>query len=460
MALVLAGCHLLLPFSHSAGPGPDLSPETGADSAENPGDGTSSVSCEFRLGAAVKAAFCEGFVAPAGNGGRSGDLDPAVWMVSRRSAQANAGQGSVNLWPTAHIDGCGSAAPVTPPEDVRVCNGRLFEASNDGGSVTILALSATQPFDWTGRTGTVVFDVSADSAGMLGAWPALWITDQPSPAPYGADIGSGQPPDIRNGFGFTLALNQCAGDTSKTGVDSMAVIRDYKPEAVSLLQTGCVGKGSASGGLNHVELRLSQSAAEVWASDPGSPAMVKIAEASDLDLPLTRGVLHLEDVHHAAFKGIDPSHTIHTFAWDNIGFDGPKADRYLSFDVPDGTDPGTAPNSSAGTNLGHVITSNASPFKISGVSWNKQPTGAAVTLNWFPLDTSVPSVRLNAGPWQDTAWPFADTTTYCWRSTAVTVPLADVRAGDNTIDLLYPGPEGSTIVANISLVLTAAAPAP
>ena len=41
-----------------------------------------------------------------------------------------------------------------------------------------------QPFDIAGRTGTIAFDVSDDSHGNHRAWPELWYTDQPVPAPF------------------------------------------------------------------------------------------------------------------------------------------------------------------------------------------------------------------------------------------------------------------------------------
>ena len=62
-----------------------------------------------------------------------------------------------------------------------------------------------QPFDFAGRTGTVVFDVSADSEGPHAAWPEFWITDQPLPAPHGKQAG--QYPYARNSFGFQVTLD-------------------------------------------------------------------------------------------------------------------------------------------------------------------------------------------------------------------------------------------------------------
>ncbi|MEQ1384020.1 hypothetical protein ABLW58_25550, partial [Salmonella enterica] len=85
----------------------------------------------------------------------------------------------------------GTTALVNAPNDVIICNGQLREASNDNnsgafeaGTVTVLAMYPKQPFDFAGRTGTVSFDVSNDTAGTHAAWPEFWLTDLPIPAPF------------------------------------------------------------------------------------------------------------------------------------------------------------------------------------------------------------------------------------------------------------------------------------
>jgi hypothetical protein len=424
-----------------------LKSEGGASS-----DGPTSSACRFHLaGSEVNVAFCESFATPGGDGGRSGDLDPSVWSVSRRSGINNIGQGARNFWPMATVEGCGATSPSPPPKDVRVCNGRLHEASNDSGSATILALSLLQPFDWAGRTGTVVFDVTADSGGLLGAWPAVWLTEQQVPAPYGQWIGSGGAPDIRNGVGFELAAGKCQGDFSKLGVNSIVVRRDHVSEQAQFEKLGCVAKAKGTDPLNHFELRISESSVQVWGTDPGADKLVQLAEANGLNLPLTRGLLHFEDVHHSSFKGLEPSHEERTLVWDNIGFDGPKIARNAAFDVPNGDDV-----TSGGTNLGHVITASGAAFQThKAVTWDQPPTGAVVAFNWWPEDPVVPGVRVNGDDWQATAWPFDDTT-HCVRTITVPVPLPDVQ-GVQKIELRYTGTHPpSTVVSNVSLILLGA----
>ena len=61
--------------------------------------------------------------------------------------------------------GCRAGGNVNYPRNIQICNGQLVTTVNDGGSVTSLAMYPRQPFDFAGRTGTIVFDVSNDSGG-------------------------------------------------------------------------------------------------------------------------------------------------------------------------------------------------------------------------------------------------------------------------------------------------------
>ena len=151
-------------------------------------------------------AFCDTFDAAAGNPAtRTGDLNPLVWGVSRTTT--NPGQQEWNLWSAATLNG----ASVRPPNDVRIIGGRLTEAVNDDGGQTTLAMYPKQPFDINGRTGKIAFDLADDSEGIHAAWPEIWFTDQPVPAPHGEL--SAQFPYARNSFGFSIA-GQCEGNVT------------------------------------------------------------------------------------------------------------------------------------------------------------------------------------------------------------------------------------------------------
>jgi hypothetical protein len=307
-----------------------------------------------------------------------------------------------------------------------------------------------QPFDVAGgRTGTVVFDVSADSQGAHAAWPEFWWTDQPVPAPHGEMPA--QAPYARNSFGFTVA-SQCSN--GGISIDQMMVTRSYGFAQLPFTSTGCITKGSATGALNHFEVRISQSRVEVWASDAGSTAVRMIAFADNANLTMTRGLVWLEQVSYNACKY--DSQCDHTLAWDNLGWDGPAPYRDLSFDVPDNN----VPHGGA-TRLGWQVTATPLALQTVPVFRLQTPTSAIVTFNWFPqglplVDLTVPSFRLNGGPWHDTLRPFLDTNTDAWRTLAVSVPVSEVKDGVNTIeftDVLRP-----TVIANVNVILIAASP--
>ena len=137
--------------------------------------------------------FCETFDAPAGIGNRSGDLNGNVWGVSRAmGSSVNFGQSDYNLWNSTLLQKCDGTTPrVVAPHDIIICNGQLREAVNDNnsgafdaGDVSSLAMYPKQPFDFAGRTGTVSFDVSNDTAGSHAAWPEFWLSDLPVPDPF------------------------------------------------------------------------------------------------------------------------------------------------------------------------------------------------------------------------------------------------------------------------------------
>lgn len=355
----------------------------------------------------------------------------------------NPGQGWFNTWPTASIPACGTAA--APPNDVRICGGHLVESVSDHGGQSTLAMYPKQPFDIAGRTGTAVFDVSADSAGPHAAWPEFWWTDQPVPAPH-ADLPS-QFPYARNSFGFSLASDQCpAGQTS---IYQFFTTTNYVPATFGpSTPDGCVVKGTSSA-LNHFEVRASANRVEVWGSDPGGA--VKLLAHFDGTLPLSRGVIWIEDVHYNACKDGATTQCDHAFTWDNVGFDGPRPYTDLTFDVPDNT---TA--AAQGTNLGYRVdpgaTVNLTP---TPVSWQQTPTTVYVGLNWWPEQAAVPSVSVNGGAFQTIPWPGGET--FGWRTVAIPVPFSDVHAGANTIAVRWSG-STTTAISNVNLILIAAAP--
>ena len=394
----------------------------------------------------ASAAFCETFDGGLGDGGRAGGLGSVLWGVSRLG-DVNPG-GLINRVADVSVVGCGVSGGVAPSRDVRICGGQMFEAVNDGHGVANLDTYPKQPFDFSGRTGRVVFDVSADSEGSHAAWPEFVITDKPVPG-VRAMISGVEPPGAANSVGFTI--HGGCGDVSKTGVDGMFVTKNFVYSEPPLVVVDCVKRSVPGGPLNRFEVRVSQNRLEVWGGDPGSSVVKLLAVGDNLGLTLTRGLVWLNDVHYNASKGGTGSQTDHTFVWDNLGFDGPKTYRDLGFDVADGV-----VRDGNATHLGYSVGTSVKTFTVSGVNRVQAPTGAQLVLNTYSFQRVIPSVSVNGGPWIETAWPFV--TEGNWRSISIPVPLDQVHDGTNTISLRSTDP--STTVANISLILVAGAPVP
>jgi len=111
---------------------------------------------------------------------------------------------------------------------------------------------------------------------------------------------------------------------------------------------------------------------------------VEIANASP-SVPLTRGLIWMEDVHYNAGK-YTPGQENNTFGWDNVGFDGPILPRDRGFDVPDNTAPGRDAGSiNTGWNWSSqsdsVQTLLSKIDQITGTSTPSTIVGGVITLN-------------------------------------------------------------------------------
>jgi hypothetical protein len=440
--------------------------------ATNGVSGGKDSTCSFQKAATpTHVAFCESFATASSNDprvNRSGDLDNKLWGVSRTNTSTNTSQGEYNIWNPASVLGCGADTTlVLPTKDVRVCNGRLYEGVTDGGGQSTLAIYPKQPFDISGgRTGTVSFDVSADSQGPHAAWPEFWWTDQPVPAPV--DHRSAQVAHPRNGIGIHFAVGcQPNGYGTIQGVDTISVTRNYVLQEYGTGDYGgnCDFKvGHATGDLNHVEIRISVGEIQVWVSDPtntpATAALHLVADLKNANITMTKGLTWMLDAHYNGNK-FDTQGT-HTFAWDNFGFDGPDTYRDLAFDVPDST----AKTATGAGNLGYELKKSENlSLPVNGVYRLQTPTGGLVTFNFFPWDNTVPSFRVSnsagSGPWHDTVWPF-DSETYAWRTLGVAIPASEIQDGTNTLEFKNNTVNGfdSEVVANVDLILVAGSPVP
>lgn len=453
--------------------------------------------CGMQLNQAA-VVFCETFDTPQPDRtSRTGDLDENVWGVSRAVGQQN----GPNPWPTSKHGGCDLMTTVVPPNDVRICNGRLVNVVNDAHNVIVLAMYPKQPFDWANRTGTVSFDVTNDTQGTHGAWPEFWITDLPIPAPF-AHFGSWIA-NPRHGFGLRFATAAKPGDVGycdytppfdswRFTVDSAIVIRDYVYEDTAAGDLGstastppltvtplaCVKQtatrqawGDPLGPLNHIEIRIAANLIEVWASDAGSTVLRHIADVTNARLPLTRGLVWLEDAHYNASKGICPQEDgtsgnlpacqdDHAFGWDNLAFDGPFVYRDFSYDALDAAGVGpTLGDGSASTLLGQDSPANgASAWSVLAMPANPQAAAVRVLFNAFV--STVPSIltvtvnghaHVQAWPYPNTpSGPFAGPQGGTWRTDALTIPITDLVAGTNVVTI---GADQGITIANVNIVL-------
>lgn len=417
------------------------------------GDAHASSGCQL-----AQIAFCETFAAPANNsaGTRSGDLDATLWGVSHTTSYDNPSQGIRYGWNQSHLDRCGSTQLVAPPHDVQICNGQVFESLADGGAVAALAMYPRQPFDFAGRTGHIVFDVSNDTQGSHMAWPEIVISDQPVPAPF--ERAAGVLNFARNSVGVDLGSDCLNGQLVVNGTgDSWAVSEmwtssSYAFNQQSFTMLGCVKKSPGPGSaMNHVELRITPSHLEVWASDPGSSTIKQIASAN-FTMPLTRGLVWMEDAHYNACK--EPgTQCDHTFAWSNFGFDGPLLPRDLAFDVPDADT-----NFNGGGNLGFLVPANATlNLQIQNVHGLANAAAALLTFEWYSREANSISVSLNGHAAHTTAWPYGNAGGWGSQTLGVSIPLSEVVNGTNSLAISSSATSyGGLSVASIDLILVAA----
>jgi hypothetical protein len=490
LALLLAGCAAVSGSARTA------SVQASATPAAPPTDSNTPL-CNMRLNTSA-VIFCDTFDAPAGIGNRAGDLDGNAWGVSRASGFINFGQGWYNPFAATRLITCNGTTTVHPPNDVIICNGQLREATNDnptgafdGGGVTTLAMYPKQPFDFAARTGTISFDVSNDSQGNHAAWPEFWVSDLPVPAPYSHfDSWVSFP---QNGFGVRFAGAVIPGQWglcpngnnlghSRWTVDSAVVIRNFiyedvayqgvafgtpsTPTPLKLNILDCViSPADDSGVMNHVEVRVNQGEIDIYATDagvaPSRRTLRKIASLTNANLAFTRGLVWIEDAHYNADKetmmlgtGPSKSQSQHTFVWDNVAFDGPFTYRDFSYDALDANQPVSAfPNTPGSYNLGQFSRANQqASWKVLNLPANPQATAVRVLFN-LDEELNPPPTVLNVtvnGHAHPTPWPYPDSTTNTWRTLAVKIPITDLVAGTNLVQL---GSDQPLVTSNVNIVL-------
>jgi hypothetical protein len=317
----------------------------------------------------------------------------------------------------------------------------------------------------------VSFDVSND-AGPHGAWPEFWMSDLPVPTPFNHfDTWQALP---ANGFGLRFDAVMPIGQQSncpnsnnidklRWTVESAAVVRGYVLDdslgfgtrsSMNVTILDCVIESSGPGQMNHIELRISQNQIDVYATDAGvaaTPATLKhIAVVTNANLTLTRGLIWLEDVHYNGDKILDTtraSQKEHTFSWDNVAFDGPFTYRDFAYDAPDNTAPGV----NGAMSLGKFSLANqTSSWNVAGLPANPNPAAARVLFNFVGNDNPTALNVIVNGHAHSAPWPYPDHLTNSWRTYAVTIPVTDLVAGTNVVQL---GSDVAEIFSSVDIVL-------
>ncbi len=422
----------------------------------------------------ASAAFCETFDTPQ-PGGRGGDLDESRWSFARfghvvqdfwvRIPAQTYPEDASHRFPATF---CGQPfADISPGEDVEVCPGasvdgteslQLNEVFDDQADFGMSSMQVRQPFDFTGRTGTIAFDVDAKTNPIgfgHGWWIEVWITAEPSPLPYYEEWKSLAFPRTGLGFAFVSGADCPSTETAwLNALDSVHIVDDYVPRSLSFFDPTFEHAAErcfkvADGRMNHLELRISTERAELWVSDHDAPASLQLRETiPNLGLSFSRGYVHLQHGQNDASKsGATPSQT---FRWDNVAFDGPVHPAPRAYDIADNDVP-----LAGGTFLGWSLNDlETQSFTFQGVDLT-DARAALLQLNLLSRRGQQLEYRFNGQAWHQYAVESATPDEALSRGFAPPVPLADLQAGDNTVELRMPAPapDITETIANIGLTV-------
>lgn len=423
-----------------------------------------------------KPAFCEDFekVAP---GGRGGDLDETLWAFSRWGHETRefftripASQESESERAVTSVF-CGKTfSGLLPPNDVVICDGvgvdgltsgQLNEVYDDQGDFAFNSMRSRQLFDFTGRTGTVVFDVDAKINPFNlghGWWIEFWITDDSAPMPYHEAPSVVSYP--KNGLGINFqGLNDCPQGREATTVSRVFVTKDHRivhdyPGSELDHESDekrCIT--TADQKLNHFEIRVSVDKVEIWGSNHDDPKNAhRMATANILDLPFSRGYIHLQHSQYNAPKDGNVT-AVQTYRWDNIGFDGPSYAPQRSFAALDNDEPDI--DGEGGVMYGYKVNSkDETVVKIPGVELG-DATRAVLDLNTLNYEQArTVEFKVNGGPPHTFEVP--NFNRGGMRSFAVELVLSELKDGDNEIAFRMATAEGDNLeeyVGNIELTL-------
>jgi hypothetical protein len=424
-----------------------------------------------------QAAFCDTFDAPSGGTTRAGELDPKRFSAARMcNIGGPSGDDEAVAIGPATVPACRGGLPVQvfPSSDALICDGNqqiqsnhllmLVAAQNYGQN----SYRIRQPFDFSGRTGKIVFDAEGYNVGSQG-WISLDITEDPVPAPsftLQQNYENGSIP--RNAIEIQFSHN-CGG--KKVGIGELLVYNDFKQTALPSNEGGCAD--AAAGKLNHFEIEIAKNRVAIYAT-PAAPdgrtfdARV-LLRAVDLDLAFTRGHVHITTHNHASLKYSNDTIDAWAARWDNVGFDGPAITTgWREYEALDSLVKTRSGKVNVGWRLADQATGSAQKIQIPGVdpsgavearlalqNWSDHPAGSP------PLANFALNYRLNGKAWKARTFTaselkmMVDVPNAGTRSLMLDVDVADLVAGTNTLELTTSNAPMSypPVALNIDLIL-------
>jgi hypothetical protein len=419
-------------------------------------------------------------------------MEPARWSAGRLQPQLPTGSGQTFAIGEATLPACRSDLPakVFPDRDAVICDANehihsphllVAAAAQNYG---INSYRVRQPFDFAGRTGKIVFDAEGYNRLLLG-WISIEVTEDPIAVPSYAILTNDEGGIIpRNGL--ELQFNETCNTSPPTqfALASVHVFHDYADTITYAdyrgpKQAPCVS--IAPGQLNHFEVEVSKDRVAVFvspvAADGVTFAPAALMFETPVDLPFTRGYVHISTHNHATRKYSDGNSMDAWVArWDNVGFDGPIVAGWREAEIPDALVPlaGATPAMDIGYRVPDEAQGPAQTLHFSGVD-PQGATSARIALSaWYNHDASRLAdydlrYRLNGGPWHDRRL----TADEIVASTApvivgadpsgsqgaigqmLDVPVSELGAGDNRLELVTSGVPQSypPAVVNVDLIL-------
>ena len=257
--------------------------------------------------------FCENFEGGISSvSSRSGDINPAKITGGRQRGEGYRGP---NYILPADIPACRvrSATNPLPPKDALICDP---VASRNSHHALIAVTSqnygdaefrVNQPFDFAERTGKIRTDISLHGGNGNGA-PEIIFSDQPQAvASINGENGKGTA--LSNGFIIHFRINCTANSTGQ-------LVRIYDDYAESILNDENAGNDSCAsrstvrtspGKMNRVELRISKTKLEIWATDYSEDGVTfgsfrRVFSSVPINLSFTRGWYSFGGHNHATIK--------------------------------------------------------------------------------------------------------------------------------------------------------------